>query len=239
MKLFVGLPNLRGDIQHYSRQFNLVEVSAEITTGVKMGTLRRWREKAPPPFCFSVVLPMSVATLATDEASQRDLEHALAIAETLKARWLLLRTPANMMPGPKTERRLEAFVGAIAGRALDLAWEPSGLWEDRRAATVARSLGIHWVTDVLKKEPMDSGSIYTRWQGYGRGPRIRLEGLERAADRLERCESAYVVINGLGAREAAKGLLRLLWHGANASEVEDTKPHSISGANPVNETPGE
>ena len=118
-------------------------------------TLRRWREAAPPDFCFVV----RVWQLVTHEASSpgyrqlparlpqpfsgslegaghlRDnelVQHALArtqeTAEALGAAALLFETPSSFTPTAAHRRALARFFESCPRQGRRMVWHPAGLW---------------------------------------------------------------------------------------------------------------
>lgn len=201
MRLYVGQARQTGDLRRYASRFNLLEVPAE--PGMpKRATLARWAAEVPPDFAFSLVLPAAVSALDGSPIDQAALDRALAAADALGARWLLLRTPPSARPSARTRRRLGELVERLQGERR-IAWDPRGLWEDDDAESVAGELGVWLVRDVSRSEAPEGDVVYSRLRALGAGGRVSGGAIERAIDQLEGRSEAYVVIEGEGAVRAA------------------------------------
>jgi hypothetical protein len=198
--LFVGTPSLRGDISRYAKRFNLLEMSAEPGRHPKRAGLLDLRRAVAPDFAFSVALPSALASLESGDATDGLVVRAVAVAEALGADWWVLRTPPNVTPSARSLRTLEALVTKLKAHERRIAWEPRGIWRDEEAATVARSLGVTLVRDLLREDLVsDDPVVYTRVRALGEGSHVGAAGAERIAERLADVVSAYVVIEGSGA----------------------------------------
>jgi len=206
MQLYVGRSSLRGDLAKYARRLNLLEIKAEPGRLPRGARLRGWRKAVPEGFVFSVVLPRSAGELLADAP----IDPAISAAEALEASWFLLQTPATVMPGARTLRRLEALKQRLPGDRR-LAWEPRGVWEDEVADRAARDLGLYLVRDLAQRPaPPRDEVVYTRLLALGEGARVRQGAIERLAESLEGVREAFVVIEGEGAVRAAQALPELL-----------------------------
>ncbi len=208
MRLHIGQSALHGDIGRYARRFDLLELRAEPGRLPRPAILRRWRAEVPEGFCFSVMLPRAAASLQPGEARDTALAYALERARALEASWLVLQTPASVMPSVRSRGRLAELVDKLAG-SWRIAWEPRGVWEDDEAEAVAGSLGTHLVRDLTRREPPAGGVIYTRLLALGEASELRSGAVEALADRLIGREEAWVVVEGRGAARAAKMLHEL------------------------------
>jgi uncharacterized protein YecE (DUF72 family) len=220
MRLHVGLPALRGEIAKYAQKFDLLELRAEPGTLPKPGRLREWRLRAPEQFVFSVALSNAVGTLEPGDAFESGLEYALRVAEALKAGWIVLRTPASVMPSRRTERRLAELVARLPKEGCRIAWEPRGVWEDELVEALAARLGVHLVRDLRFKEAPSSEVVYARLIALGAGSRLSLEAAERVAERVAEKSEAYVVIEAEGAIRGAQHLREAV---VSALELADSE----------------
>jgi uncharacterized protein YecE (DUF72 family) len=220
MRLHVGLPALRGEIAKYAQKFDLLELRAEPGTLPKPGRLREWRLRAPEQFVFSVALSTAVGTLEPGDAFESGLEYALRVADALKAGWIVLRTPASVMPSRRTERRLAELVARLPKEGCRIAWEPRGVWEDELVEALAARLGVHLVRDLRFKEAPSSEVVYARLIALGAGSRLSLEAAERVAERVAEKSEAYVVIEAEGAIRGAQHLREAV---VSALELADSE----------------
>jgi uncharacterized protein YecE (DUF72 family) len=205
MELRVGTSNLAGGIEKYAARFDLLELRGEPGRLPRVSKLAEMRKHVGPDFVFSVVLPRSVSMLDGSHADH--LKYALDAANALSAQWLVLRTEAVIMPSSRTRKRLTDLLGSLE-RQRRVAWEPSGVWEDREAIALAADLGVHLVRDASREELPPGELVYTRLRALGRTS-LSLGALEQVAERILDRESACVVIEGEGVGRAAQSLREL------------------------------
>lgn len=216
MELHVGTSTLTGGIEKYATRFDLLELRAEVGRLPRVSRLGEMRKTVGPDFVFSVVLPRSVSTL--ESGHDADLAYALEAANALSAQWLLLRTEATIMPSARTKKRLSELLGSLDRQRL-VAWEPSGVWEEREAIALASELDVHLVRDASREELPPGEIVYTRLRALGRTS-ISLDALERVAERALEFETAHVVIEGEGVARAAQSLRELTGQSDDNTEEE-------------------
>jgi uncharacterized protein YecE (DUF72 family) len=207
--LHVGQSALRGDIGRYAERFNLLELRAERGKLPKLARLRQWRAQVPEEFVFSVVLPQRVSGLEAAADVAAELDHAIGVADALRAAWLVVQTPASVTPTTRSRQRLQALVERLPREVRRVAWEPRGIWQDEEAERTAELLGVRLVRDVSRSPAPPGRVVYARMRGLGDASRVRASAVERVAERLADCDEACVVIEGEGAVRAA-ALLRQL-----------------------------
>jgi uncharacterized protein YecE (DUF72 family) len=214
----VGQPTLYGKLERYVRHFDLLEVRAQSGTLPRIVQLKKWTQAVPRGFVFSVVVPIQPGGL--DEASTRDAgaSYAVEVAAALRAQWLVLQTPADVMPGRASRERLSALLGRLHGAGPRLAWEPHGPWSAEQARRFAADFDAVLVGDAAESEPAEGPVVYTRLRAFASGGRLRTSAIERAAERLAEYSEALVVLEGRGGARGA-GLLRELL--AAGDPVED------------------
>jgi uncharacterized protein YecE (DUF72 family) len=193
MLLRVGQTVLRGDVQRYARNFDLLELRAEPGRLPRLIRLRDWASRVPAGFVFSVELPRQVAQLDSGPAAERSLGYALRVAEALGAGWLVLRTPASVRPSAWTRRRLAELVGQLP-RQRRIAWEPGGLWEQEEAERLASGLELHLVRDLTRAPPAAGQVVYSRLRPLGGASRLGAVAAERVGQHLLGRREAFVVI---------------------------------------------
>lgn len=222
MLLRLGTASLRGDITEHARHFQLLELVAEKGKLPRASRLSGMARAVPEQFVFSVVLPRSVATLGSSPAIERDLAHALEVADLLRAGWLLLRTEATVMPTTRTRRALAELVERLPeGRRVG--WEPRGVWEVEDTAALCAEIGVSLVLDVSREPAPPGDVIYTRLRALGRA-QISEAALETVAAELQSFDEAYVVIEGERAAQAAATLRTLTQGPITGEEGEAPAP---------------
>lgn len=219
MLLRIGQAGLRGELKRYRQHFDLLELCADRGRMPRLARLKAFAELVEEPFVFSVMLPHSVTSVEPGPEAEGELAHALKAADVLGAHWLVVQSPAAATPGARTRRRLAGLRERL-GTARWIAWEPGGLWEEAESERFARELGWHVVRDLTRAPAPDDPVVYTRLRALGESARVRASGVERLAERLDGCSSAYVVIEGRGAAGAARLLRDLV--GVEGTESEDS-----------------
>lgn len=202
-RLHFGLPTLQGALAGYVKSFDLLELRCDPAppTGKYLGRLRR---EAPPDFNFALVAGRPLADLASSTLDTVLVDATRRAAETLSARWLVVRTPASAGPTSRTRKRLAELVTALRGAATAIAWEPRGPWTDEEVVAVAGELGVSLVRDLAEQEPPPAPVLYTRLLALGRNSRLGSGAIERVTERLEGVEEAFIMIEGEGGAGVAK-----------------------------------
>jgi uncharacterized protein YecE (DUF72 family) len=201
--LYVGTPELRGDISRYQESFNLLELLAVRGRLPRAPTLRRWLTSVGPEFVFATRLPRQL--FSRPEAEQREmLAYAGELNEILKARFSVLSTPAQVTPAPRNRALVSRILGELSSTGTRACWEPSGVWEDAEAETLAGDCGALLVRDV-SRDPAPAGpTVYTRVLRLGRGSRVGAGTAAALLEATEAAEDVYVVIEGDGAKQVAR-----------------------------------
>jgi len=217
-RLLVGLPALRGKLERYAKRYDLVEVrpvDTPLPSGTKLG---RWRERVPPAFAFSVVLPRVVCELAPGAELDRALRRSLEAARYLQASCLLLATPPSVRPTKRNRGRLAALRERLPADGHVVAWQATGVWEQEEAMEVAATTGWLPVFDAAE-EPLAPGPVvYTRISALGRAGRLGADRAAHVARRLAGRRDAYVVVD-----QAVAGRLRTALR-AEASQAPAGRP---------------
>ena len=205
LRLHFGLPRLKGRLPEYAKSFDLLEVPCEPAppTAKHLGRLKR---EAPEGFQFVVVAGRSLSDLASSEPDQALVDATRQAAQTLGARFVLLRTPASAGPSARTRARLARLNEMLTGAAAAVAWEPRGMWTDEELAGVAEELRITLVRDLAEQDAPAESVVYTRLRALGRNTRLGSGAIERVSERLMDAEEAYIVIEGDGPAGVAKRL---------------------------------
>jgi uncharacterized protein YecE (DUF72 family) len=204
--LFVGQSKLRGDLARYARSFDLLELAAEPGQLPRVKKLEGWPELVGERFVFS--LRLSQRTWQYDPAQSKQLtEHTKAVAAALKARFVVVQTPASATPTTRNRSRLGELQSSLAEAGVQVAWEPHGLWEADEAVGWAEQLGLVLVRDLSRDEAPPGSTVYTRLLALGESSRVRSGDAQHVAEQVASRQQVYVVMEGDGARQAAQ-LLR-------------------------------
>jgi uncharacterized protein YecE (DUF72 family) len=223
----------------YFRRFPVVEVQQTFYQPPQAKTLQRWRERAPADFEFTLKAwqlithepssptyrrlrkPIAVAarsrhgffrpTREVQEAWHITLESARALA----ARVVVFQCPASFAPTPEHVRHLRAFFRAARQDApgLVFGWEPRGDWPRSLVAQLCRDLGLLYVVDPFRQEPLPGRLRYFRLHGRtGYRYRYTDEDLETLLGLCGQDGIAYCLFNNLSMAEDAERFLHLIGH---------------------------
>lgn len=156
----------------YARRFRFVEVNATFYKVPQLSAAKRWRQQVKEDFVFTVKCNRSIthdAPFVLSEKNRGVMEAMQQICDTLKAPFLVLQTPASVVPGDDTFERIEAFFEAHSG--VHYAWEPRG--DSWSAASVKNQLadlcakrGVVLVSDLSRAAPtVMNQTLYSRLFG--------------------------------------------------------------------------
>ncbi len=174
-----------------------------------LSTLRRWRKQVPPHFDFSVVVGPAASELKAGKELDLDLDTAMAAADALQARCMLVVTPAHVTPAQVWRDRLAKVAERLKRDATFVAWEPRGVWETDDARRVARALDVLLVVDPFR-DPVPEGPVfYGRLRALGETRSFGTTALERVVLAIGARRDAYVVIETQSALAECKRLRQL------------------------------
>jgi uncharacterized protein YecE (DUF72 family) len=218
-RVHIGQATLQGHLERYAKTFDFVEVKNDPAL-LSPRALKRLAGQAPEGFAFSLVLPKQLAELAETPAPAA-LEAVRAAADTLGARFVLVRTPASFTPSARSRARLARLAEGLRGKSA-IAWEPRGIWTDEEIAACAAELELVAVRDLAEQDPVPGPIVYTRLLALGRNARVGSAAIERVSERLEGAEEAFVIVEGQGAAGVVRRLRGdLAPGGGEGAEFED------------------
>ena len=204
----IGARRLESSLSAYAKRFDFLEVHMQPpdTPAPTLATFRRWRKQVPPHFDFSVAVGASAAALRPGRDLDHDLATALAAADALQARCMLVATPTDVTPAPIWRDRLAKVTARITRDATYVAWEPRGLWETDDALKLAQQLGVLLVVDPLR-DPAPPGPVfYGRLRALGETRSFGVAALERVVASIGARRDAYVIIETPSALAECKRL---------------------------------
>jgi uncharacterized protein YecE (DUF72 family) len=216
----VGETHIPQDFGRYAHQFSLLEIDCEPGNVPGKPRLQSCATRAPEGFVFSLVLPSDLANLEGGEKAERAWKSVRVIANILKPRWWVVRTPTSVRPTRKAREDLASLFAQLKAPDVRIAWEPRGLWEDSSAAEAAAAFGAHLVQDIAQHDPVPGEVLYARLLAFGRGARVGLGLAERVAERMRGFSEAFVAVEGRGARE----ILRALGQGVDDEPSDPLDP---------------
>ncbi len=202
--VFVGEARFPKNFKRYAREFSLLEIDCEPGSFPGKARLQACAAVAPEGFVFSLAVPSVLARLEAGVDTDNAWKTAKLAARILKAKWWVVRTPAEVRPTRRTREQLAALFGQLNADGMRVAWEPRGVWDEAAAAETARNMGAHLVQDIAREAPLATGVLYSRLLALGRSARVGLSLADMIAERMQGFEEAFVVVEGQGAREIQK-----------------------------------
>jgi uncharacterized protein YecE (DUF72 family) len=167
----------RSKLQAYAQLFESVEVNSTFYRIPKVSTAERWRREADEmnkQFEFSVKASRTIThnDRFGSRASLDAFSRMLDICAVLRARVLLLQSPASFRPTPDNLNRLDKFFSAINPREVRLAWEPRGKWWDAKdkIVSVCEKFKLVCCVDPFRNELLFTPGVqlaYFRLHGFG------------------------------------------------------------------------
>ena len=212
-----GARRLEGSITAYAKRFDFLEIhmQARGRPAPTSATFRRWRKQVPPHFDFSVVLGPVASTLKAGSALDAEIDGALAGADALQARCMLVATPPEVTPAPIWRDRLATVIARLTRDATQVAWEPRGVWEIDDAQRLAQKLGVLLVVDPLRDAPPPGPTFYGRLRAMGETRSYGTSALERVVATIGVRRDVYVVIETASALTECKRLRTILQGGSS------------------------
>lgn len=141
----------------------------------------------------------------TDEAWER----TDALVRALKAKVVVLRTPASFRKTAANALALENFIAHAERPGLDFAWDHGGAWPDAEVRAVCGRLGLLPVAEATGKALPD-GDVYVR---YGGGASRRSSPTEAAMGKVAaslKGRDGFVVFANNACWEDARRLAKAL-----------------------------
>jgi uncharacterized protein YecE (DUF72 family) len=178
--VFYPAPRPRGfdELAYYAERFDTVEVNSTFYRMPDPGLTRRWLDRTPPRFLFSIKLYQKFTHpdmyLAREGVTDWNLSRGdfdefrigiepLAHADRLGA--ILIQFPPSFHAGAATRDYLDWLLGALAGYPLAVELRHR-TWSDDIADTRGR-LSTHGAAWVLIDEPKFKDSVRQEVPGFG------------------------------------------------------------------------
>jgi uncharacterized protein YecE (DUF72 family) len=201
-------------MQKYYENFSLVELQRTFYTYPMMSTVRRWREKAPHDFEFTVKAHQDISHRYRFQINEslRTFEQVKQICKALEANMLLIQTPGSF--GPDRLSEATEFFHKVRRDNLTLLWETRGsLWDKSETRSelekTLKTVNVPHVVDPFKAKPVyTGGTVYFRLHGMGKRlyyyqySNKELIWLHKLAKAFEqKAEDVYVLFNNLAMLE--------------------------------------
>jgi len=224
--IMVGCCGYPLSMKKYYETFSLVELNNTFYQYPKANTVERWRNTAPSDFEFTVKAHQDIShkhRLKLNQACMEAFDRMKEICTTLKARILLIQTPASFSP-EKLDDAIK-FFHKVERENLALDWETRGeAWNQpetrRRLAQELSEANVSHVTDPFAVAPaFATETAYFRLHGLGErmyyyqysdNELRRLH--ENALSFQETRKRVYVLFNNLAMFDDAVRLQHFLKH---------------------------
>lgn len=166
----------------------------------RASTLRQKRGQLPENLVLALRAPKSALVgsrgpLRFDDELEAGLTWLIAARDALGAKLVVLPTPADLTPGPRSRELLAAYVDRLPrDPARPFVWAPQGAWERELAERVASDLGLVLAFDPLEEDCPEGPIAYARLIAIGArrsfSPALLEDALEAIPSHLE----SYAVI---------------------------------------------
>lgn len=218
------------------QDFGILEVQRTFYQPPRPSTVRRWREKAPPNFVFT----LKAWQLLTHEAASptyRRLKEKLSdqqliqaggfkcneitqmawartqeIADALRAEAIIFQTPRSFEPTQENQHRLVHFFEQIDRRQRRMVFEPRGAaWRDDIIRSLVGDLDLVHAVDPFLRQPVGRGLRYFRLHGrpaYNYSYRYTDDDLAELRGSLNKAWPNYVLFNNRAMANDARRLLQ-------------------------------
>jgi uncharacterized protein YecE (DUF72 family) len=213
-------------LQCYVSLFKLVEVNSTFYKIPKFSTAERWRDEADEidkEFEFTV----KASQIITHKDKFRSKESIAAfdamkgICKALRAKLLLLQTPASFKADQENIKSLKRFFKKVKLNGLRIVFEVRGKsWSDEIVKELFQELDLVHCVDIFAREPLTfSGNkiLYLRLHGSPPGDRMYyyeynqkdLNWLKEKVRRIKAREK-YVLFNNIWMYSSAREFLKLV-----------------------------
>lgn len=234
-RILVGCCGFRRSMAETFAAFPLVEVQRTFYRPPQVETARRWRERAPADFVFTLkawqvithsprsptyrragltIDPGRWAEYGAFQLSEPVLQgwqRTLAVALALRAPLVVFQCPASLRPTEQNLANMRRFFRTVERAGLAFAWEPRGPWPDELVMGLCRELDLIHCVDPFQRAPLTGGTAYYRLHGIG-GYRYRYTQDDLRA-LLEKCggfQRVFVLFNNLAMWENGRQFLRMV-----------------------------
>lgn len=216
----IGCCGFPGGIEQYFKTFSLTEVQRTFYKPPKEETLKKWREKAPKDFEFTVKawqlithnpksptykkagikIPDEKKNLygsfnPTTEVLEA-WETTSTICKILRAKICLFQCPASFTPTEENIKNMKDFFSTIKRGDLLFVWEPRGKkWKPSLVKSLCVELAITHVVDPFASNPthLTQDTAYLRL--HGSPPGEKMYKYKYSDDDLQRLRNILQSIN--------------------------------------------
>ncbi|MFB0563857.1 MAG: DUF72 domain-containing protein [Candidatus Lokiarchaeia archaeon] len=216
----IGCCGFPGGIKQYFKNFTLTEVQRTFYKPPKEETLKKWREKAPKDFEFTVKAwqlithnpksPTYKKARINIPEEKKDLygsfkpltevleawEITSNVCKILRAKICLFQCPASFTPTEENIKNMKNFFSTINRRDLIFVWEPRGkTWTASFVESLCKELEITHVVDPFASNPtyLTQHTAYLRL--HGSPPGKKMYNYKYSDDDLQRLMNLLQSIN--------------------------------------------
>lgn len=192
----------------------------------RASTLRQKRGQLPADVVLALRAPKTAilgarGPLRFDAELEAGVAWLLAARDALQAKLVVLPTPADLTPGPRSRELLAAYVDKLRDPERPIVWAPSGPWERDHAARVAAELGLVLAFDPLEEDCPEGPFAYARLIAIGARRSFSPALLEDALGALPEGLPSYVVIESERSFPQASLLQKMANGAPDSSELKD------------------
>jgi len=170
---YFQIPGLKS-LEAYSKVFNFVEVNSTFYEVPSLELVKSWRNRVPHDFEFAVRCHRDVThryQMEPAEEAIKTFNIMSDICNILKARFLVLETPAKIHFNNDKLNTIRDFLGSINQKGTKLVWEIRRNNGDKIPDGILKLMSdqsiVHCV-DLSKENPaIESDILYTRVFGKG------------------------------------------------------------------------
>ncbi|MEM2924432.1 MAG: DUF72 domain-containing protein [Methanocellales archaeon] len=197
MKLKVGCCGFPKGRKQYYQHFNIVELQSTFYSLPELELVKKWRAEAPSDFEFTVKGSQLITHSPESptyrrvklEIGEKDRgkyglfkptpevfnawEQTRKICEVLKARIVVLQTPASFTPSEENLANMHSFFSSIEKGSLEIALELRGKWESSVIKQLCEKYDLIHCVDPFASQPIHlKQTLYFRLHGSPPGKKM-------------------------------------------------------------------
>jgi uncharacterized protein YecE (DUF72 family) len=193
------------------------------------GTLASMRAGLPAELVLALRAPRSTivsarGTLRMDSELEAGLTWLAAAADGLKARVVVINTPADLTPGARSRDLLREYVARlprVAGRHY--VWVAQGVWEPEDVHAMCVELGLVRGFDPLETKATPGEVAYATLRAFGHRSGFSLQALSDAlvTTMAQSPQEAFISVDAERGFDVARRIQKLLAESAAEGALED------------------
>jgi len=229
MEIKVGCCGFPIKKEEYFKKFSLVEIQSTFyQIPAKTETVKKWRERAPKNFEFTLKA-WQIITHEISSPTYKRLKKKFGnpknygffkntkevflawqmtkkVAQILKAKIIVFQCPKSFLPKPENIKNLKKFFKKIKEKNFLFAWEVRGKWDKKLIKSICQELNLIHCVDPFKEKPLSGKINYFRLHGkpnYNLRYKYKKEDFKEL---LKFCQKRknYILFNNLSMAEDAQ-----------------------------------